>query len=101
MEHAEVILHLLLPPDQDPPESVHPTMGPFDQPATGLETRFSLQRLRLLAARPHMRREPEFLHQLPGVIIVVTLVQAHPLRLLLRRFGTLPGDALQRRLDQL
>src|SRR5262249_16548473 len=100
MEHAEIVLHLLLPPDQDPPEPVHPAVGPFDHPAAGLEPRLTLQRLRLLAPRPHMRREPELPDQLPGVVIVITLVQTHPLRLRLRGLGAPHRDALQGRLDQ-
>src|SRR4051794_10184069 len=101
MKHAEVVLHLLLPPDQDPTEPVHPAVSPLDYPTAGLESRFTLQRLGLLATGPHMRREPELPDQISGVIVVVTLVQAHPLRLLPRRLGALHRDALQSRLDQL
>src|SRR4051812_29446357 len=101
MQHAEVVLDLLLPTDQNPAESIHPAVGPLYHPATGLEPRLPLQRLRLLASGPYMRREAELPNQLPGVVVVVTLVQTHPLRLLLRRLGTLHRDALQRRLHQL
>src|SRR4051812_8015191 len=101
MQHAEVVLDLFLPTDQNPAESIHPTVSPLHHPATGLEPRLPLQRLGLLASGPHMRREAELPDQLPGVVVVVTLVQTHPLRFLLRRLGTLDRDALQRRFGQL
>src|SRR3954471_23174572 len=101
MQHTEVVLHLLLPSDQDPPEPIHPAMRPLHHPTPGLETRLPLQRLRLLTSGTHVGREAELPDQLPSVVIVITLVQTHPLRLFLRRLGTLHRDALQRRLGQL
>src|SRR5260370_10133270 len=94
MEHAEVILHLLLPTDEDPTESVHPTVGPLDDPAAGLEPPLLLQRLRLLASGPHGGREPQLRDQLSGVGVVITLLQAHPPGLVLPRFGAIHGEAL-------
>ena len=45
VEHAEVVLHLLLPADQDPAEPVHPAVCPLHHPAPGLVPR-------LLASAP-------------------------------------------------
>src|SRR5690349_3981111 len=47
MQHAGVVLHLLLPTDQDPPEPIHPAMSPLHHPTPGLETRLPLQPLQL------------------------------------------------------
>src|SRR3954467_14308357 len=76
-------------------------MCPLHAPTAGLLARLPLQLLGLLAPGSHVRREAELLHQVPRVVVVVSLVQAHPLRLLRRRFGAFHRDALQRRLDQL
>ena len=51
--------------------------------------------------RLHVGREAELPDQIPDIVIVIALVQAHPLRLLGCRIGPLHRDALQRRLDQL
>src|SRR3954452_10161850 len=101
MQQAEVVLDLLLPADQDPAEPVHPAMGPLHDPTASLVSRLTLQCLGLLATRPYMRREPELADQLPRVVVVVALVQAHPLGARRRRLGPVHRDALQRRLDQL
>src|SRR4051812_50173850 len=76
-------------------------MCPLHDPTPGLESGLSLQRLGLLAPGPDMGSEAELPHQLPRVVVVVPLVQAHPLRALLSRLGPLHRDALQGRLGHL
>jgi hypothetical protein len=61
VEHPEVVLHLLLPPDQDPAEPIHPAVGPLHDPTPGLEPRLTLQGLGLLTSGSDVGGEAEFL----------------------------------------
>src|SRR5262245_40059944 len=70
----------LIPTDEDAAEPVHPTMCPLHYPPPRLVPGFLLERLRLLAARPDMGREPELRQQFPHLVVVVPLVQAQVLR---------------------
>src|SRR5437762_2253910 len=96
VEHAEVVLRLLLPSDEDAAEAVHPTVRALDDPAPGLEARAAAQRLGLLAACADVRGVAELVEQLVDLGVVVALVETHPLALARPRLGPLHRDALDR-----
>ena len=50
MQHAEIVLALLLPADEDPAEAVEPTVRSFDDPASGSVAHLSRQQLGLFTA---------------------------------------------------
>src|SRR5829696_3356617 len=96
MEHRDVVFGLLVPADQHAPEPVDPAVRPLHHPPPRLEPRLLLDLLRLLAARPDVRREPELQDRLTHGLVVVPLVHAHPLRPGPRRPWPLDGDARKR-----
>src|ERR1041385_4889011 len=96
MEQSQIIRRLLLPPDQDRTETVHPTMRSFHHPPTGFEASLSLDRLCLFPSGTDVRRVAKLLRQLPHLVEVVSLVQAQALRLLGGRLRARHGDTLQR-----
>ncbi len=79
----------------------HPTMRPLHHPPPRLGPCLPLQFLRLFPTRLDVGREAELCHDLTHLVVVIALVQAHPLRLLSRRLGTLDGNALQGFADHL
>jgi hypothetical protein len=83
MEHTHIILGFLLPPNQNPSETVHPTMCALHHPATRFELGVSLDDFSLFSASPDMSGVAEFDNQLANLIIVVSFIQAKTLR-----FGT-------------
>ena len=76
MKQTQVILSLLLPPRQDAAEAVHPTVGAFHDPSSGLEARLAFERLGLFATASDMSRVPELLRQVSGFFVVVPFIQA-------------------------
>src|SRR5215210_4131662 len=101
MQKREIVAHFLVPADQHAPEAIHPTMRALHDPPAGLETSLLRERLGLFPPRPDVGREPKLNQQLTYLVVVIALVQAHPLRL--RRGGrrALNRDARERRLDHL
>lgn len=79
MEHGEVVLGLLLPADEEAPESVEPGVGSFDDPATGTIAGFGLERGHFFAAGSQVQREAELVGELPDLREVIALVQTEPL----------------------
>src|ERR1700722_13238733 len=92
MQHGDVVLYFLVPTDQNAAEAGHPTVGALHYPAPRLEPRHLLDLLGLLAARLDVRREAECLGQVAHLVVVITLVQAQPLRVLGIRLGTAGGN---------
>src|SRR5262249_1169595 len=101
MKHGDVVLRFLTPADEDSAKPIHPTMRPLDHPTPCLEPGLPFNLLRLFAPRLDVRREAELLHDLTHLIIVVSFIHTHALRLRCRRLGALDGNALQRRFDHL
>ena len=91
MKQGDVILGLLTPADENPAKPIQPTMRPLHHPTTRLLPGGPLQRLRLLAPRPDVRREPERRHELTHFVVVIPLVHAQPLGLGGRVFAK-PAD---------
>src|SRR5262245_4955013 len=78
-------------------------MRPLDHPPPRLVPRLPLDGLCLFPARLDVRREAELLHDVPDLVVVIPLVQAHPLRLFFGWFGPLGvlRDALEGGFDEL
>jgi hypothetical protein len=95
MEHRDVGIGALLPPDENSTESVHPTVGALDHPAMRPVVCGLLDQSRLFAAAPDVCREAELLHQIPDLAIVVALVETQPLGREARRLGTGDDDAVE------
>ena len=74
---------LLLPAGQDPTVPVQPTVRPFHYPPPGLLfhdfSRLRIYQRGTASARTNVRRVAKLLQQLVDLIIVVSLVQTHPL----------------------
>src|SRR6266498_2675763 len=92
MQERQIVAYFLIPTDQHPTETVHPTMCTLHDPTTRFVSRLLLDRLRLLAPRPDMGGEPELGQQVPHLVEVIALVQTHPLGLLSGWLGALDGD---------
>lgn len=100
MKQSHIVFRFLLPPDQNPPEAVHPTMCPLHHPALCSLVRVLLQRLCFFASRADMSRVTEHLHKFPHLLVIVAFVQAKVLPVVRSWLGTADGDALQCRLGQ-
>jgi hypothetical protein len=101
MKQAQIILRFLLPPRQNAAKTVHPTMRPFRNPAASFETGFSFNRLCFFTTRTNMSGITKLFYQISHLTRIITLIQTHTLRLLLRRLRTLYGDTFYRSLDHL
>ena len=101
MNHRQVIFRFLFPSDQDAAKAIHPAMGSLHHPTTRLEAGLSFDRLRFLTACLDVGRITELLDQIAHRVIVITFVQAHPLRMASAGLGAFDRNTLQRRLDQL
>ncbi len=95
MEHGDIVLRLLAPPDQNPAKTVHPAMRTLHDPTPRFPTSPPLDLLGLLAAGLDVRREAEVRQDLSDLVLVIPLIQAQALRLLGAGLGALDGDALQ------
>src|ERR687891_479410 len=89
MEKGQIVLRLLVPPYQDAPEAVQPTMAPLHHPPAGPLPSLLFQGLRLLTPGPNVRREAELHQGFPYFLIVIAFVQTQALGLLLRGSGRL------------
>jgi len=79
MEHRDVSIGPLLPPDEDSTESVHPAVAALDHPAMRPVVCGLLDQARLFAAAPDVCCEAEFLDEVSDLAIVVALVETQPL----------------------
>lgn len=100
MKQAQIILRFLFPTNQDSTETVHPTVGAFNYPTTGFESRFPLDRLCLFPTRANVRRISELLRQIANFIIVISLIQTQSLRRSFCWLWPFYRNACQRRLYQ-
>jgi hypothetical protein len=71
MQQPQIVGRLLLPADQYPAETVHPTVRPLHHPPASLVARLPLDRLRLLPPRPQVQREPELRQQGADAVEVI------------------------------
>jgi hypothetical protein len=101
MKQSQIALGFLLPADENPPEAIHPTVGPLHHPVTDFAASLSLDRLGLLTADGHMGRIAELPDQIVYRVAVVSLVQAQVLWLLTRGLGPANRHAFQSRPGQL
>ncbi len=97
MQHRHVVLSLLLPPDQESPESVHPRVRPFDHPPP-CSIAWDLLPLRLVHASPRdVCGVSPISDELVHLGEIICLVKADVLRMLLRWLRSLDDDVLERR----
>src|SRR5665647_189782 len=75
MEHRQVVLRVLLPPDEQSAEAVHPGMGALDHPAPRPVARDPLLVRLLLAPGADMSGVAVGLDQLSHLIVAVPLIQ--------------------------
>src|SRR6516164_3502044 len=101
MQHSNVVGGFLTPPDENTAEAIHPTMGPFHNPAPRFIASLAFDLLGFLTPRLDMGCETEFLEQLTHLIIVIPLIHTHAVRLLRGGLGAYDGNTLQRCFDQL
>jgi hypothetical protein len=79
MEPRQIVLHLLLPPDEQPSEAVHLGVRALRHPAARLVARNLALGLPFFAAAPHVSGVAPVLEGLAYRLIVVPLVQTHGL----------------------
>ncbi len=72
MKKRQVVVHLLIPANQDAAKAIHPTMGPFYHPSSGFESRLAFERPRFFPPRPDMRGEAELAQCRSHFFIVVS-----------------------------
>src|SRR5262249_49921221 len=97
MEHCNIVLWFLVPPDEKSAEPIHPTVSTLHYPTTRLGARAASLRLHLLATRADITRETKLLDKRTHFIIVIALVHTHTLWLLrcwLRPFDRNAGQCL-------
>src|SRR5579885_152963 len=70
-------------------------MRPLHDPSTCFETGYSLDRLRFLPAWAHVRRKAKLFQNRIDLVIVITCIQAHPLRMLYRWLWPLDHQTLE------
>jgi len=99
MNQSKVVLRFLLPTDQDTPEAIHPTVRSFRHPPACFEAHLMLDRLSFFAPRANMSGIGKFMDQRSYLTGIISLIQTHPLRVLLRRLWAGDRDTLQRRPD--
>src|SRR6266487_1579092 len=101
MEKCQVILWLFIPANKQPTKAIHPRMRPFHHPAACFEPRLPLDRPGFFPTWANVGRKAKFAQDVTHLLVVVALVETHPLRLLLGRLRTLDYDALDGRSHQL
>src|SRR5262245_40618056 len=80
MQKAQIVAHFLVPPDQDAPEAIHPTVCAFYHPPPGFAPRLCLQRLGFFPPCPDVGGEAKLLQEVSHLVIIVAFIQAQPLR---------------------
>src|SRR5437660_1797223 len=100
MEQGQVIGRLFVPADQETTKAIHPRMCPFDHPSACFEPCLLSDGFGFFSTPTDMGRKAECLKEITHFIIVVSLIQTHPLWLLLRRLWTVDNDAFERRAHQ-
>lgn len=75
-------------------KAIHAGMRPFHDPAARFEPSFPLDLFGLFPTRPDMGGETEVMKDVAHFLVIVSLVQAHPLQLLLARLRAVDHEAL-------
>ena len=99
MKKTKIILRFLLPPYQYTPETIHPTVCPLRDPATGFEANLTFDRLGFFTTRANISSISKLFYQSSYFTGIISLIQTHALRLLLRRLWARHRDTLKRSLD--
>src|SRR5215216_1318641 len=98
-QQGHIIVHLLLPADEQPAKAVPPGVRPLHHPAARPVAWDLALRLAFLAAAPNVGRIAPLFHGLAHRVVVVALVPTHVLRPRGRRLGALDHHGLQRGVD--
>ena len=98
MKQTQKILRFLFPSYQDTTKAVHPTMRPLYNPAASFESCLPFNCLCLFATRTDMSGIAKLFHQVSYLTRIIPLIQAHPLRLFLRRLRPFYRNTFYRRL---
>src|SRR5512138_521360 len=96
MQERQIVLGLFVPSPQKPTKPIHPAMRALDHPATGFLVGIPPPCLGFFPARADVRGEAKFPQQVTHLVIVVALLQVHPLRSLSRWLRTWDHQPLQR-----
>ena len=101
MNESKVVLRFLFPTYQDTPEAIHPTVCSLRHPAAGFEANLMLDCLSFFTARANMGGIGKFLDQSSYLTGIISLIQTHALRVLLRWLRASYRDTRKGRLDHL
>ena len=100
MQQGKVVFRFLLPADQNSPEAVHPAMRSLRHPTSCFETSSLLDFLCFFSACEDVSGEAEFLQQRSHLVVIVSFIHAHALRLLACRSRSTDRNALDRLANQ-
>src|SRR5215469_777288 len=100
MKKGQVVLGLFVPADEQATKAVHPRVHSFHHPTARFEPSLLFDGAGFFSAWADMGGKAEFAQEVAYLVVVIALVQAHPLWLLLCRLGTLDHDAPDRRAHQ-
>ena len=102
MQHAQIVLHILLPPYQRlTPKPVQPRVSALHHPAPSTVSGYVHTRTLLFPTTADVGGVTPLSHQLPDPWVVITFVQTYVLRTPLRRRGPVCHHRLQGRFHQL
>jgi hypothetical protein len=100
MHQRKIVLHLLLPADEQPPKAVHPGVRTLDYPAARPVAWDVALGLHFFAAASNVSGVAPRVEGVAHVVVVVPFVQAQVLRPRDRRFGALDHHGCQGGVDQ-
>lgn len=95
MQHRDVGVGSLLPPDEDSPKAIHPAVRSFDDPAARFVAGGALDLALRLTAAGNVSGEAELVDERVDLGVVVALVETQALRTMLRGSWTSKRDALE------
>jgi hypothetical protein len=98
MKQRQIIFGFLFPTRQYAAKAVHPAMCPLYNPASSFEASLMFNSLHLLATRTYMSSIAKLFYQISYLTRVITFIQAHPLRNLLRGLRAFYWDTFYGRL---
>src|ERR687895_772367 len=80
MQKPQIVACFLVPADQDASETIHPTLCALHHPPPGFDPGLLFEGLGLFPARPNVGGEAKLGQQIAHFVVVIALIQAHPLR---------------------
>src|SRR5260370_26049993 len=95
MEHSDIVLGLLGPPDEDSTKSVHPTMSAFHLPSPRFPMCLTLHLVRLFSFWRNMCREGKFLGEFLDLIVGIAFIETQILLFVRAGRGSFDWNALQ------